>query len=83
MIAVNAPPRNQKVAGNNGSLDLPGKIENFKAWSSAAMKCTKQAIEEKLGTTSPTRDPDIENKIEELKLASIIKFSVNIGSRLS
>lgn len=47
------------------------------------MKCTKQAIEEKLGTTSPTRDPDIENKIEELKLASIIKFSVNIGSRLS
>ncbi|KAL5108373.1 Arfaptin-1 [Taenia crassiceps] len=64
---VNAPTRSQKSFGNNGSLDLPGKIENFKAWSSTAMKCTKQAIEEKLGTTSPTRDPETETRIEEIK----------------
>nr|CDS21847.1 arfaptin 2 [Echinococcus granulosus] len=44
---MNAPTRSQKGFGNNGSLDLPGKIENFKAWSSTAMRCTKQAIEEK------------------------------------
>ncbi|KAL5970626.1 Arfaptin-1 [Taenia solium] len=64
---VDAPTRSQKSLGNNGSLDLPGKIENFKAWSSTAMKCTKQAIEEKLGTTSPTRDPETEARIEEIK----------------
>ncbi|VDO04752.1 unnamed protein product [Rodentolepis nana] len=59
--------KNSKNLGNNGSLDLPGKIENFKAWSSTAMKCTKQAIEEKLGTTSPTRDPEMDGKIDEVK----------------
>ncbi|KAM3177971.1 hypothetical protein ACTXT7_003509 [Hymenolepis weldensis] len=58
--------KNQKNLGNNSSLDLPGKIENFKAWSSTAMKCTKQVIEEKLGTTSPTRDPEMEGKIDEV-----------------
>lgn len=31
------------------------------------MKCTKQVIEEKLGTTSPTRDPEMEGKIDEVK----------------
>ncbi|CDI98096.1 arfaptin 2 [Echinococcus multilocularis] len=64
---MNAPTRSQKGFGNNGSLDLPGKIENFKAWSSTAMRCTKQVIEEKLGTTSPTRDPETQAKIEEIK----------------
>ncbi|VDN21732.1 unnamed protein product [Dibothriocephalus latus] len=51
----------------NGSLELPAKVENFKAWSSTALKCTKQVIEEKLGTTTPTRDPEIEAKVGVLK----------------
>ncbi|KAL7060900.1 hypothetical protein AAHC03_09443 [Spirometra sp. Aus1] len=51
----------------NGSLELPTKVENFKAWSSTALKCTKQVIEEKLGTTTPTRDPEIEAKVGVLK----------------
>ncbi|VDL93942.1 unnamed protein product [Schistocephalus solidus] len=51
----------------NGSLELPAKVENFKTWSSTALKCTKQVIEEKLGTTTPTRDPEIEAKVGVLK----------------
>ncbi|VDM31500.1 unnamed protein product [Hydatigera taeniaeformis] len=66
-VTASAPLRSQKSSRNNGSLDLPGRIENFKSWSSTAMKCTKQAIEEKLGTTSPTRDPETEARIDELK----------------
>lgn len=70
--------------GNNGSLDLPGKIENLKSWSSTAMKCTKQAIEEKLGTSSPTRDPEIDTKIDELKFVPCLNafyrsFLLSIG----
>ncbi|VDD80679.1 unnamed protein product [Mesocestoides corti] len=65
--SINVPVKNQKGFLNNGSLDLPAKIENFKSWSTTAMKCTKQVIEEKLGTTSPTRDPHIEANIEEIK----------------
>ncbi|EUB60998.1 ADP-ribosylation factor interacting protein [Echinococcus granulosus] len=80
---MNAPTRSQKGFGNNGSLDLPGKIENFKAWSSTAMRCTKQAIEEKLGTTSPTRDPETQAKIEEIKqvsLCTILRLCIPINS---
>ncbi len=66
-LTVAGPLKNVKTTKKNGSLDLPVKMENFKAWSSTAMTCTKQAIEEKLGTTSPTRDPEIEAKIEDVK----------------
>ncbi len=66
-LTVASPWKTVKTAKKNGSLDLPVKMENFKAWSSTAMQCTKQAIEEKLGTTSPTRDPEIEAKIEDVK----------------
>ncbi|KAH9594832.1 Arfaptin-1, variant 2 [Schistosoma haematobium] len=45
------------------SLNLQNRLENFKHWSVTTFKCTKQMIEEKLGTASVTCDQELEDRI--------------------
>jgi len=48
------------------SVEVQQKIANLKVWSINTYKCSKQMMNEKLGRTTKTVDPDLEKKIEVL-----------------
>ncbi|KAF7259481.1 hypothetical protein EG68_03398 [Paragonimus skrjabini miyazakii] len=63
------------------------RLESIKLWSLNTLKCTKQVIEEKLGTTTPTCDSQLDLRIETLRqmqkqyrvlLDAVRQFSVNL-----
>ena len=43
------------------------KLENIKNWTISTYKCSRQSLYEKLGKTSKTVDPELEDQIETLR----------------
>ena len=43
------------------------KLENIKKWTVSTYKCSRQSFYEKLGKTSKTVDPELEDQIETLR----------------
>ncbi|CAH8490661.1 unnamed protein product [Heterobilharzia americana] len=49
------------------NVNLHSRLENLKHWGVNTLKCTKQIIEEKLGTASVTFDQELEDRISSLR----------------
>ena len=43
------------------------KLENIKRWTISTYKCSRQSLYEKLGKTSRTVDPELDDQIETLR----------------
>ena len=43
------------------------KLENIKKWTISTYKCSRQTLYEKLGKTSKTVDPELDDQIETLR----------------
>ena len=43
------------------------KLENIRNWTISTYKCSRQSLYEKLGKTSKTVDPELEDQIETLR----------------
>ena len=43
------------------------KLENIKKWTISTYKCSRQSLYERLGKTSKTVDPELEEQIEALR----------------
>ena len=43
------------------------KLENIKRWTISTYKCSRQSLYEKLGKTSKTVDPELDDQIERLR----------------
>ena len=43
------------------------KLENMKKWTISTYKCSRQSLYEKLGKTSKTADPELDDQIETLR----------------
>ncbi|KAA3675944.1 arfaptin [Paragonimus westermani] len=54
----------------NERSNIHKRLESIKLWSLNTLKCTKQVIEEKLGTTTPTCDSQLDLRIETLSWPS-------------
>lgn len=52
---------------NTDRPNLLKRLESIRAWGRNTLKCTKQVIEEKLGTSSPTCDENLDLRIESLR----------------
>ena len=55
------------AAGTRLAVKTVNTIDNIKQWSKTAYKCTKQIIQEKMGKTSRTVDPELESEILRLR----------------
>ncbi|KAF6776538.1 hypothetical protein AHF37_03360 [Paragonimus kellicotti] len=71
----------------NERSNIYKRLESIKLWSLNTLKCTKQVIEEKLGTTIPTCDSQLDLRIETLRqmqkqyrvlLDAVRQFSVSL-----
>ncbi|CAL8079733.1 unnamed protein product [Calicophoron daubneyi] len=81
-------PHMTSVREDGDRTNMQKRLESIKAWSVSTLKCTKQIIEEKLGTTIPTCDEKLDMRIESLRnmqkqyrllLDSVRQFSVGFG----
>eukprot|EP00092_Neocalanus_flemingeri_P027179 GFUD01029475.1.p1 GENE.GFUD01029475.1~~GFUD01029475.1.p1 ORF type:complete len:338 (+),score=102.02 GFUD01029475.1:115-1128(+) len=73
------PPRSLDFPSATSSISLttpssPGvvlgkntKLENIKNWTISTYKCSRQSLYEKMGKTSKTVDPELEDQIETLR----------------
>ena len=58
-LTTPASPGEQLVRNN--------KLENIKKWTISTYKCSRQSLYERLGKTSKTVDPELEEQIEALR----------------
>ena len=49
------------------SLVKNNKLDNIKKWTISTYKCSRQSLYEKLGKTSRTVDPELDEQIENLR----------------
>ena len=61
------------------------KLENIKKWTISTYKCSRQTLYEKLGKTSKTVDPELDDQIETLrdtqrKYSNIIRLAKALSS---
>ncbi|TPP57418.1 ADP-ribosylation factor-interacting protein 1 [Fasciola gigantica] len=64
------PQSRDTCQGHSVNTDRPNllkRLESIRAWGRNTIKCTKQVIEEKLGTSSPTCDENLDLRIESLR----------------
>jgi len=69
----------------SASLVKNSKLESMKQWTISTYKCSRQSLYEKLGKTSKTIDPELEDQIERLrntqrKYADILRLSKALSS---
>lgn len=73
-------------ASSKLALKTVSTIEMMKCWTKSAYKCTKQIVNEKLGKTNRTVDPELDASIENLrelkkKYENILALSKNLTSQ--
>ena len=61
------------------------KLENIKKWTISTYKCSRQSLYEKLGKTSKTVDPELDDQIETLrdtqrKYSNILRLAKTLTS---
>ena len=61
------------------------KLENMKKWTISTYKCSRQSLYEKLGKTSKTVDPELDDQIETLrdtqrKYSNILRLAKALSS---
>ena len=61
------------------------KLENIKKWTISTYKCSRQSLYEKLGKTSKTVDPELDDQIETLrdtqrKYSHIVRLATALSS---
>jgi hypothetical protein len=73
-IASNSPKKQNEqpsidlsATGTMLAIKTVNTIDSIKQWSTSAYKCTKQVIQEKLGKTSRTVDPELEAEILRIR----------------
>lgn len=73
-IANNSPKKQNEqpsidlsATGTMLAIKTVNTIDSIKQWSTSAYKCTKQVIQEKLGKTSRTVDPELEAEILRIR----------------
>ncbi|CAH8448864.1 unnamed protein product [Schistosoma turkestanicum] len=66
------------------SVNLQNRLQNWKHWSLTTFKCTKQMIEEKLGTASVTCDQELEDRISVFRnMHQQYKILHNLAEKLA
>jgi len=75
-LTTPASPGEQLVRNN--------KLENIKKWTISTYKCSRQSLYERLGKTSKTVDPELEEQIESLrdtqrKYANILRLAKTLS----
>ena len=63
------------------------KLENIKKWTISTYKCSRQTLYEKLGKTSKTVDPELDDQIETLrdtqrKYSNILRLAKALSNHL-
>ena len=61
------------------------KLENIKKWTISTYKCSRQSLYEKLGKTSKTVEPELDDQIETLrdtqrKYSNILRLATALRS---
>ena len=82
------------AASSSISLNTPGtpgetlvknnKLDNIKKWTISTYKCSRQTLYERLGKTSKTVDPELDEQIESLretqrKYANILRLAKTLS----
>ncbi|CAH8832427.1 unnamed protein product [Trichobilharzia szidati] len=66
------------------NVNLQNRLEHLKHWSVNTLKCTKQMIEEKLGTASVTFDQELEDRISSFRnMHQQYKILHNLAQKLT